>query len=86
MGQRCIEVHGFIRRGGFTLVELMAIVAFVGILAAIAALSFSELVANHRFKGAATELDAVLTKVGMLGGAYPSHQEQDVKGRRAGAK
>jgi prepilin-type N-terminal cleavage/methylation domain-containing protein len=88
MGQRCIaEVRDFIRRGGFTLVELMTIVAIVGIFAAIAALSFSELIANQRFKGAATELDVALIKVGMLGAAaYPSYQEQVAKRRRTGAQ
>ena len=88
MGQRCIaEVRDFIRRGGFTLVELMTIVAIVGILAAVAALSFSGLIANHRFEGAATELDVALIKVGMLGAAaYPSYQEQVAKRRRAGAQ
>jgi Tfp pilus assembly protein PilE len=58
----------------------MTIVAIVGIFAAIAALSFSGLIANQRFKVAATELDVTLTKVGMLGAAaYPSYQEQVAK-------
>jgi type IV pilus assembly protein PilE len=88
MRQQCItELRGFIRRGGFTLVELMIIVAIVGIFAAIAVLSFSGLIANQRTNGIATELDVALIKGGMLGAvAYPAYQEQVAKRRRAGAQ
>lgn len=50
------------RFAGFTLIELMVAVAVVGILAAIAAPSFSDLIAKQRAKAAATDLYLALAK------------------------
>jgi type IV fimbrial biogenesis protein FimT len=47
---------------GFTLVELMIACAVMAVLAAIAAPSFSTLIANQRVKGAASDLHMALVK------------------------
>lgn len=50
------------RARGFTLPELMAVVAVMAILATVAAPSFSELIAGQRAKGAASDLFASLLR------------------------
>ncbi|AQV94107.1 prepilin-type N-terminal cleavage/methylation domain-containing protein [Cupriavidus necator] len=47
---------------GFTLIELMAAVAIAGILAALAAPSFSSLIASQRAKAVASELFGSLSR------------------------
>lgn len=47
---------------GFTIIELMITVALLAVLAALAAPSFSQLIANQRAKGTATDLYLALTK------------------------
>lgn len=48
------------KQGGFTIIELMVIIAIVGILAAIAVPSLSESLARRRLEGVANELSADL--------------------------
>lgn len=48
------------RNSGFTMIELMVIVAIVGILIAVAAPSFTESMARRSLEGAANELNADL--------------------------
>lgn len=50
------------RRGGFTLVELLVGVAVMGILGAIAAPSFTRLIASQRTKSIAGELHTALVR------------------------
>jgi type IV fimbrial biogenesis protein FimT len=50
------------RIAAFTLVELVVTLAIVGILAAIAAPSFSKMIANQRVKSVATDLYIALAK------------------------
>ena len=50
------------RARGFTLPELLAVVAVMAILATIAAPSFSELIASQRAKGAASDMFASLLR------------------------
>lgn len=50
------------RRAGFTLVELMVALAIAGILAGLAAPSFTQMIANQRAKGVATDLYVALAK------------------------
>lgn len=50
------------RHAGFTLVELMVTLAIAGILAGLAAPSFSEMIANQRARSAATDLYVALSK------------------------
>ncbi|MBC7700179.1 GspH/FimT family pseudopilin [Aquabacterium sp.] len=50
------------RATGFTLIELMVTVVLLAILAALAAPSFREFIANQRVKNAAFELMAALTQ------------------------
>lgn len=46
---------------GFTITELLIVVTVVGILASLAAPSFSELIKNQRIKSMASDLNASLT-------------------------
>jgi len=48
------------RSKGFTLLELMTIIAIVGILVAVAAPSFTDSIARRRLEGVANELSADL--------------------------
>lgn len=50
------------RARGFTLPELLAVVAVMAILATVAAPSFSELIASQRAKGAASDMFASLLR------------------------
>lgn len=47
---------------GFTLVELMLVVAILAIVATVAMPSFTEVIESQRMKGAATDLMIVLTR------------------------
>lgn len=47
---------------GFTLVELMVVVAVLAIISAIAMPSFTEVIESQRMKGAATDLMIVMTR------------------------
>lgn len=46
---------------GFTLTELLLVVAVIGILASLAAPSFSQLIKSQRMKSMATDINASLT-------------------------
>jgi type IV fimbrial biogenesis protein FimT len=48
--------------GGFTLIELMMVVAILAIMAALAAPSMAKLVADQRLRSAATDLHLALVK------------------------
>ena len=48
------------KNSGFTMIELMVIIAIVGVLAAVAVPSFTESMARRRLEGAANELNADL--------------------------
>lgn len=48
------------KTSGFTLIELMVVIAIVGILIAVAAPSFTESIARRRLEGVANELSADL--------------------------
>lgn len=50
------------RAAGFTLIELMVVVAILGILTALAAPSLSEVIASQRVSAAATDLHLALLK------------------------
>lgn len=51
-----LEIPIFRRERGFTLVELMTVIAIVAVLAATAAPSFRQLIATQRIRGAASAL------------------------------
>lgn len=59
--QRCCLIAKF-RRGGFTLIELMISIAILSILLTLAAPSFTETIANHRVKAAASDLHMSMLK------------------------
>lgn len=48
-------------RGGFTLVEVLIVMVIVGILAALAAPSFSQFIKSQRMKSMASDLNSSLT-------------------------
>lgn len=48
------------RQTGFTLIELLVVIAVLGIIAAMAAPSFSEMVARRRVEGAVAEMSSDL--------------------------
>ena len=50
------------RATGFTLVEIMVVVAIVAVLGAVAAPSFTELIAAQRLKGASSDLFSALMR------------------------
>lgn len=54
------HTHTSKHSGGFTLIELMIVVALLGIFASIAMPAFSSLIANNRVESTASEFYAVL--------------------------
>ena len=50
------------RQGGFTMVELIMVVAIMAIMAALAAPSMTKLIANQRLRSMATDLHLALVK------------------------
>ena len=44
------------RSGGFTIIELLTVLAVIAVLGTVAAPSFSQMIVNQRAKGAASDL------------------------------
>jgi type IV fimbrial biogenesis protein FimT len=51
-----------IRTGGFTIIELLSVLAVIAVLGAVAAPAFSQMIANQRAKGAAADLFSSLLR------------------------
>ena len=56
MATRRSALRGSVRQSGFTLVELMVVVALIGVLSMIASPSFSTFIASQRVRSASYEL------------------------------
>lgn len=57
---RTLPATSHVRQGGFTVIELMVVVAIVAVLAALAAPSFRQLIATQRIKSVASALNESL--------------------------
>jgi len=68
------------QRPGFTLIEILVVIAIVGILSTLAAISISSYRVQSRVNKAEADIDAIRSAVFLLGnatGEWPSHEPAD---------